>query len=145
MRHIEPRERRLTRVQAQADADGGPVQIEIADTRRDVAGIDECRDIDVSHQRHSRFGIDQQQVPIVEAIGGVTAQGVVTAETRLQVEGHGLIAVRIGERTDGPKCEHPIAVGKRDVVLQVHVDPVEVELSEVLIIELCRCHLVPAA
>ena len=67
------------------------------------------------------------------------------AECRLKIEGHGLAAVRIRECTDGAEGEHAIAAGQRDVVLQVHVDPVEIELAEVVVVELRRGHFVAAA
>jgi hypothetical protein len=43
------------------------------------------------------------------------------------------------------KGEHAIATRQRDVVLQVHVDPVEIELAAVAVVELRRVHFVSAA
>src|SRR4029453_3916527 len=50
--------------------------------------------------------------------------------------------VSLSERADGAEREHAIAAGKRDVLLQVHVDPVEIELAEVVVVELRRGHFV---
>ena len=79
------------------------------------------------------------------ATRGIPAQIPVPSECRLKIEGHGLATCRIGERADGAESEHAVAAGQRDVVLQVHIDPVEIELAEVVVVELLCHHFVSAA
>src|SRR5262245_28083314 len=67
------------------------------------------------------------------------------AERRLKVERHVLAGVGGCERADGSKREHAVAACQGDVVLKVHIDSVEVELAEIVVVELRCSDFVPAA
>ncbi len=99
-----------------------------------------------AHHASQRYSAPSSSVFVVsKARLAEPAQIPVPSERRLKIEGHGLAAVSIRERADGAEGEHAIAAGQRDVVLQVHVDPVEIELAEVVVVELRRGHFVSAA
>ena len=97
------------------------------------------------HACHRVLRAEQQRVVVSKARLAESAQIPVPSERRLKIEGHGLATCRIGERADGAESEHAVAAGQRDVVLQVHIDPVEIELAEVVVVELRCDHFVSAA
>ena len=84
----------LPGVHTEPDAVRLPIEIQIADLRRDVARVDEDRPVHVRQDRDARFGVDEDQVAIVEAIVGIRrAASSAPPRAGLQVERHRLSLV----------------------------------------------------
>src|SRR5438105_1858863 len=80
--HVQARQRRRPRVNTYAAAPRGLLQVQIARSSCDIAGIEERDCVDVPKERPARLGAREEHVAIMEAVVVIPAQRVLSAQAR---------------------------------------------------------------
>src|SRR6266566_3418201 len=101
-------------MQAKSGAIRSFLEIQVADARCDIAGIDEERGVDVRHHRDARFSVDDEEIAVVEAIVVVATQRVLAAEAGLQIERYVPPFTGGGAKQPSIQCQHDTSAGERN-------------------------------
>ena len=101
--------------------------------RRDVAGVGKDGGIEMVEDRDPCLQIDEQQIAVVEPVLAVAPKRVMTAEARLEIEGHPFVVCGVGCHQPSVHREHHSRTRHGYEVSRLHFGSAEAERAVILI------------
>src|SRR5262245_20495981 len=144
---IHPKDDALVGVEAESEAVVlfEVVEIQVGAAVRDLAGVVEQRGVEPAPDLPAILRLPENRVRSAKPVLAKSAQRVVAAERRHEVEGHDLAFIGIRRRYEQPRRDHPTAGQEPEELAEIGIHAVEREAAGAPVVHVREVDAVPSA